>query len=115
MLVEYRARQDREPVWLGLILEQATDTLRCEPSAFRDYGLDNGGARYLGPVYEGPRGLVQWVRVEALLPDEVRACCSRRVRRGDGMNDRFERLLLHEKRRLHKPWTRLWTGSNSGV
>ena len=73
VLVEYRARQDREPVWLGLILEQATDTLRCEPSAFRDYGLDNGGARYLGPVYEGPRGLVQWVRVEALLPDEVRA------------------------------------------
>ena len=55
---KYRARQDREPVWLGLILEQATDTLRCEPSAFRDYGLDNGGARYLGPVYEGPRGLV---------------------------------------------------------
>ncbi|MCO2349763.1 chemotaxis protein CheW, partial [Pseudomonas aeruginosa] len=50
-----------------------TDTLRCEPSAFRDYGLDNGEARYLGPVYEGPRGLVQWVRVEALLPDEVRA------------------------------------------
>lgn len=45
VLVEYRARQDREPVWLGLILEQATDTLRCEPSAFRDYGLDNGGAR----------------------------------------------------------------------
>lgn len=73
VLVEYRARQDREPVWLGLILEQATDTLRCEPSAFRDYGLDNGEARYLGPVYEGPRGLVQWVRVEALLPDEVRA------------------------------------------
>ena len=93
MLVEYRARQDREPVWLGLILEQATDTLRCEPSAFRDYGLDNGEARYLGPVYEGPRGLVQWVRVEALLPDEVRALlfppeC------GEGRHERsLERLL----------------------
>ncbi|MBH9343332.1 purine-binding chemotaxis protein CheW [Pseudomonas aeruginosa] len=73
VLVEYRARAEAEAVWRGLILEQATDTLRCEPSAFREYGLDNGAARYRGPVYEGPQGLVQWVRGEALLPEAVRS------------------------------------------
>ncbi|AYF90366.1 purine-binding chemotaxis protein CheW [Pseudomonas sp. DY-1] len=59
--------------WLGLILEQATDTLRCRPDEFRDYGLEQGGARYLGPVYQGADGLVQRIRVAELLPDEVRA------------------------------------------
>lgn len=59
--------------WLGLILEQATDTLRCRPDEFRDYGLEQGGARYLGPVYQDREGLVQRIRVADLLPDEVRA------------------------------------------
>ncbi|MBD2838112.1 purine-binding chemotaxis protein CheW [Pseudomonas sp. JM0905a] len=59
--------------WLGLILEQATDTLRCHPEEFRDYGLEQGGARYLGPVYQAADGLVQRIRVADLLPDEVRA------------------------------------------
>lgn len=59
--------------WLGLILEQATDTLRCHPDEFRDYGLEQGSARYLGPVYEAADGLVQRIRVADLLPDEVRA------------------------------------------
>ncbi|AOE87173.1 chemotaxis protein CheW [Pseudomonas sp. TCU-HL1] len=59
--------------WLGLILEQATDTLRCRPDEFRDYGLEQGGARYLGPVYQGRDGLVQCIRVEDLLPEDVRA------------------------------------------
>lgn len=58
--------------WLGLILEQATDTLRCAPEAFRDYGLERGAARYLGPVYQDADGLVQRIRVADLLTDEVR-------------------------------------------
>ncbi|MFZ6045078.1 chemotaxis protein CheW [Pseudomonas sp. CR3202] len=62
-----------ESRWLGLILEQATDTLRCHPDEFRDYGLEQGGARYLGPVYQGANGLVQRIRVAELLPDAVRA------------------------------------------
>ncbi|WP_242443169.1 chemotaxis protein CheW [Pseudomonas sp. LFM046] len=62
-----------ESRWLGLILEQATDTLRCSPEAFRDYGLEQGGARYLGPVYQAADGLVQLIRVVDLLPNDVRA------------------------------------------
>ncbi|MFJ5382769.1 chemotaxis protein CheW, partial [Cupriavidus sp. CER94] len=48
---------------LGLRLEYATDTLRCDPASFVDSGIDPGPARYLGPVRQDARGLVQWIRV----------------------------------------------------
>lgn len=56
---------------LGLRLEYATDTLRCDPASFVDSGIDPGQARYLGPVRHDARGLVQWVRVADLLPEAV--------------------------------------------
>lgn len=56
---------------LGLRLEYATDTLRCDPASFVDTGIDPGPARYLGPVRQDTRGLVQWVHVANLLPDAV--------------------------------------------
>ncbi|SEJ34826.1 chemotaxis protein CheW [Pseudomonas sp. NFR16] len=72
VLVHYRAHAERAPQWLGLILEQATDTLRCAPDEFKHYGLDNRQAPYLGPVREDELGLLQWIRVEDLLSDAVR-------------------------------------------
>ena len=72
VLVHYRAHAERAPQWLGLILEQATDTLRCAPAEFKHYGLDNRQAPYLGPVREDELGLLQWIRVEDLLSDAVR-------------------------------------------
>ncbi|QXH34796.1 chemotaxis protein CheW [Pseudomonas muyukensis] len=68
VLVHYR-----QGLQLGLILEQATDTLRCDPEAFQPYGLDNGEARYLGPVRQDARGLLQRIRVDDLLSDQVQA------------------------------------------
>ena len=73
VLVHYRADEDQPGQWLGLILEQATDTLRCNPEDFQPYGLDNREAPYLGPVREDAQGLVQWVRVDDLLDDAVRS------------------------------------------
>lgn len=67
VLVRYQAQA------LGLILEQATDTLRCAPEAFCDSGVDSGTAAYLGPVYQHASGLVQRVGVAELLPPVVRA------------------------------------------
>ena len=72
VLVRYRAAVQAVEQHLGLILEQATHTLRRDPAAFRDYELDNGGARYLGPVLEDEQGLLQRVRVDQLLTDEAR-------------------------------------------
>lgn len=72
VLVRYRVTNDAPEQNLGLILEQATHTLRRDPAAFRDYELDNGSARYLGPVLEDSEGLLQRVRVDQLLTDEAR-------------------------------------------
>lgn len=73
VLVHYRRHDDAPPRLLGLRLEHATETLRCAPESFVDGGIDPGEARYLGPVRHDERGLVQWVRVGALLPDDVHA------------------------------------------
>ena len=58
---------------LGLILEQATETVHYDPAAFQPVGLDTPAARYLGPVLSDARGMVQAVRVADLLSEPVRA------------------------------------------
>lgn len=44
----------------GLIVENATDILRCEPEAF-------------APFAPGPRGLVQRIEIDALIPASLHA------------------------------------------
>jgi chemotaxis-related protein WspB len=73
VLVNYRPQAQQAAHVLGLILEQATDTLRCDPADFKPYGLDNPQAPYLGPVREDAQGMLQWVRVNDLLDESVRA------------------------------------------
>jgi len=58
-IVVVEAQASKRNGLLGLILESATDTLRCEPEDFR-------------PVAVGPRGLVQRLDLETLLPLRVR-------------------------------------------
>ncbi|WP_421547974.1 chemotaxis protein CheW [Pseudomonas sp. QD4] len=72
VLVHYRASPGQAGQLLGLILEQASDTLRCDPAQFQPYGLDNRQSPYLGPVREDEHGLLQWVRVDDLLDTQVR-------------------------------------------
>ncbi|KAB0566405.1 chemotaxis protein CheW [Pseudomonas palleroniana] len=73
VLVNYQPQPWIEARRLGLILEQATDTLRCYPTEFQPYGLDNRQAPYLGLVREDAQGLMQWIGVSELLTDEARA------------------------------------------
>ncbi|KAF1029606.1 MAG: Chemotaxis protein CheW [Pseudomonas sp.] len=73
VLVNYRPDEQTPARWLGLILEQATDTLRCDPAEFQPYGLDNRQAPYLGPVREDAQGLMQWIGVSDLLTPQVQA------------------------------------------
>jgi chemotaxis-related protein WspB len=72
VVVHYRADARRPDLRLGLILEQATDTLRCQPDEFRPYGLDNAAAPYLGPIRQDAQGLLQRIQLDDLLSDEVR-------------------------------------------
>ncbi|AYF47197.1 chemotaxis protein CheW [Pseudomonas sp. 13B_2.1_Bac1] len=73
VLVNYQPEPWVAARWLGLILEQATDTLRCDLSEFKPYGLDNREAPYLGLVREDAAGLMQWIGVNELLTEPVRA------------------------------------------
>ena len=67
VLVNYRGQL------LGLLLEQASDTLRCDPADFQPYGVDNRDAPYLGPVRTDEAGLLQWLSVDDLLSPAVSA------------------------------------------
>lgn len=73
VLVHYRRHEGEAPRLLGLRLESATQTLRCPAESFVDGGIAGASPRYLGPVRQDQRGLVQWVRIGALLPDEIHA------------------------------------------
>jgi chemotaxis-related protein WspB len=57
---------------LGLIAEQATETLRKDPKDFVDSGFKMGSTPYLGPVLLDPAGAIQWIREQYLLSDSVR-------------------------------------------
>ncbi|AXA70418.1 chemotaxis protein CheW [Achromobacter insolitus] len=72
-LVRYRTSPAAAEHLLGLILEQATETVHYDPAAFQSGGLDNPDARYLGPVLSDAGGMVQAVNVDDLLPAPVRA------------------------------------------
>jgi chemotaxis-related protein WspB len=74
-LVRYphRAMHRVETRRLGLLLEGATRTVKFDAAAFRDAGIDTPHARYLGPLAHDEDGLLQWVRIEHLLPDDVQA------------------------------------------
>lgn len=58
--------------WLGLILEQATETLRRDPADFLSYGAANQGTSYLGPVLPEERGLIQWIDPRKLLTEAIK-------------------------------------------
>jgi chemotaxis-related protein WspB len=57
--------------WIGLILEQATETLRCDPADFVAVGAAGGAMPFLGRVLAHPRGLIQWIEPERLLPEAL--------------------------------------------
>ena len=64
---------------LGLIAENATETLRREPADFVASGVKADVAPYLGPVATDPRGLIQWIAVDKLLPETVREALFQQV------------------------------------
>jgi chemotaxis-related protein WspB len=58
---------------LGLIVERATQTRRIERGQFAGSGVATPHARWLGPVANDAVGLVQWVEVQQMLDDNVKA------------------------------------------
>lgn len=73
LVLAHYAPPGRAPQLLGLLLEQATDTLRCDPEDFLASGVSNEEARYLGPVMRHQGSLLQWIKVDELLDEPTRA------------------------------------------
>jgi chemotaxis-related protein WspB len=57
---------------LGIIAEQATDTMRRFSTDFIETGVSADGTPYLGPVTRWKEKIVQRVNVDRLLTDAVR-------------------------------------------
>ncbi|MBP0590079.1 chemotaxis protein CheW [Paraburkholderia sp. LEh10] len=58
---------------LGLIVERATQTRRIECERFADSGIATPQARWLGPVATDELGMIQWIDVQQMLDDKVKA------------------------------------------
>ncbi len=71
VVVRYASEPGRSGV-VGLLVPEATETLRLEPDRFTDAGIRTDGSRYLGPVLTTPDGVIQLVSVSALLTTALR-------------------------------------------
>jgi chemotaxis-related protein WspB len=56
---------------LGVIAEQATETIQRDAKDFAASGVTNKDAPYLGPVTRDGGRLIQWIEVHKLLPAAV--------------------------------------------
>lgn len=57
---------------LGLLLENATETLSCREEELERPGIQVDEAPYLGDILRGPNGILQCVTVDRLLPAHVK-------------------------------------------
>lgn len=73
ILVVHYPQPDGAPELLGLLAENVSETMSRPPSDFVASPIQSDGAPYLGPVAPDAQGLVQWVQVQQLLPEPVRA------------------------------------------
>lgn len=71
ILVRYPA-PDGETMRLALCAERVIETIQRDPTEFVSSGLEAGTPAYLGPVAADEAGLIQWVKAQALLSNEIR-------------------------------------------
>ncbi|MGX5839308.1 chemotaxis protein CheW [Mesorhizobium sp. ArgA1] len=82
IVVTRHPTQDGEQRLLGLIAERVTDTLERDPADFAPFGLEPGTPPYLGPVASDGPEIIQWVKAEALLSEEIRTALLRQAEMG---------------------------------
>ena len=71
ILVNYPARNGTSHL-LGLLAERATEIMQRDPKDFVSSGVGNDTAQYLGPVAADAQGMLQWIKIDRLLPLSVR-------------------------------------------
>ncbi|TPI72556.1 chemotaxis protein CheW [Mesorhizobium sp. B2-8-9] len=81
MITRYPSENGEQRL-LGLIAERVTDTLERDPADFTPFGLEPGSPPYLGPVASDGPEIIQWVKVETLLSEEIGSALLRQAEMG---------------------------------
>jgi chemotaxis-related protein WspB len=63
--------QDKAEHLLGLLAEKVTETLHRQAEDFTPTGVQTPQAPHLGGVTSDQEGMLQWVEIDRLLPEEV--------------------------------------------
>lgn len=66
LLVSYKGQEEREHV-LGMIVEDATETVTLEKSAFHKSSMKSVEGNFVSNVMTDERGIIQWMDVDQLL------------------------------------------------
>lgn len=72
VIVRYRPPGRTEDCSLGILAERVTEIIEIPESQVQSMGVSTADAPYLGKVAMNEQGMVQLVRVSALLPDDLR-------------------------------------------
>jgi chemotaxis-related protein WspB len=72
VVVDYRTPDGRERL-LGLLCEKAVETVRLPDAGLAPSGASFAASACLGPLGRDEAGMVQLLRVEEILPEELRA------------------------------------------
>ncbi len=64
------ARRGQSGALVGLIVENATEIQRIAPADFATNSLADQGVNHLGPIAIGPRGPIQRIELDRLLPGD---------------------------------------------
>lgn len=72
ILVAHGSDAAGNPQLLGLIVERATEAMRCDPAIFQACGVRGTEHHPLGPITLDDEGFVQLTDVNQLLPSSVR-------------------------------------------
>ncbi len=58
---------------LGLLAEKATETIYCKEEDFKPLGIRMEGIKYLGDITYDEMGMIQRLKIDELLPQEIKA------------------------------------------
>ena len=71
IFVEYLGENGDEHI-LGLMAERVTETLACREEDFSPPGIVTPEGVYLGDIFVDEEGMIQRIKIEAVLPESLR-------------------------------------------
>lgn len=70
IVVDYTGSDNQRHIF-GLLAEKATETISCNKEDFKPQGIKVESAKYLGDVIFDENGMIQRIKIEKLLPENI--------------------------------------------